>query len=766
MRYGSCPMMGPAVLLAAMASAQTGPAVLLAAMTAAQTPAVVIFKRARTGSTWMADMLAQEAQVAFFRHEAHSCFPGDAARTKLAYEIMVRRPTCATPMCAPKGNADWLAAPTTTDCLTGKLVGFDVKPSHAPALSWDHDWPRILAKPVKTVVYVRTNTIKHAVSALHAEILVQACDTHKALSDAAKKCAAENKEALGKKISVDARSLSVSARKTGRAWVDLLENATKASGGPVFLMYYEALQRDARAELGRLFEFVGLRPPALPSSSSVKITPDDLRETLNDFAQVQDDLARLDPALLPQLQDTTFTIFRELYIPDNTSTSFKRYEVPPPRSHFIVVTTQRSGSGWLLDELKKPDCLDSGRELFDTNPKHNFSWSSRSARAAVDGFLRMAPGGANTFSMDVGDKFHAVAHKWGKQQPDPKRRYGFKWMLNQPTHDLFNDAFQGWLFPLLRERRGKLVFLVRQHLLRQMVSIEANKADAERADHKAHAHSNEEARDHSQPVALPVGTRLMRHLDFELARIAKMERLAALAAAAGVGVRTVSYEDLNADRAQFDALRRWLASDDPCADAFAAKPDTQMKIHGDGHWQRYVSNWGEVAESLQGTRYAVYLDEAYVPRGGDAWEQLRDAPRGSTLTRAKKRNTTQPLTKAARPGRIYPKDRPGCLTAGRDHHCRMKSTGNVTLVSGASTKALKEEISRRADFAKRFPVKVKVPRAESKPRPARAHKPASFASRFSPFSSAHHTPSATPRPAPRPQTSWLGRWLPDGSPGG
>ena len=43
------------------------------------------------------------------------------------------------------------------------------------------------------------------------------------------------------------------------------------------------------------------------------------------------------------------------------------------------------------------------------------------------------------------------------------------------------------LLPLLREHRGKLVFLVRQYLLRQMVSREANKIDAELSEkHVAH----------------------------------------------------------------------------------------------------------------------------------------------------------------------------------------------------------------------------------------------------------------------------------------
>ena len=138
----------------------------------------------------------------------------------------------------------------------------------------------------------------------------------------------------------------------------------------------------------------------------------------------------------------------------------------------------------------------------------------------------------------------------------------------------------------------------------------------------------------------------------------------------------MSYEDLDADKSQFDALRSWLVDGDECASAFVERPATIFKIHGDAHWQKYVSNWNEVSKSLQGTRYAVYLDEAYVPRGGDAWEKLRDAP---VSRKEKVHDTYQPHTKTERPGRLYPRDVPGCVTAGKDHHCRMKTYGNRTV---------------------------------------------------------------------------------------
>ena len=63
-------------------------------MALAQQPApIVVFKKARTGSTWLADVLEKDERVAFFRHEAQGCFSDDADRTRKAFEVMVRRPT-------------------------------------------------------------------------------------------------------------------------------------------------------------------------------------------------------------------------------------------------------------------------------------------------------------------------------------------------------------------------------------------------------------------------------------------------------------------------------------------------------------------------------------------------------------------------------------------------------------------------------------------------------------------------------------------------
>ena len=98
-------------------------------------------------------------------------------------------------------------------------------------------------------------------------------------------------------------------------WVRMLENARNASGQERFpLIYYEGLQRDPRAEIGRLFAHLGLPAPVkikLSGTANVKLTSDDLRDSVLNFSEVEDDLER-SPCLAEQLRAASFEIFPAL----------------------------------------------------------------------------------------------------------------------------------------------------------------------------------------------------------------------------------------------------------------------------------------------------------------------------------------------------------------------------------------------------------------------------------------------------------------------
>jgi len=274
---------------------------LAAAAAATRTPSangttarLAILKNARTGSTWMADMLKRQPATAFWVHEGFVCLKGRG--TDASYRAM--RSVLAAPACDMRCGKDdgdtrlgageaWRAAPR---CLANRLVGFDVNPQHwqdGSPMSWDGQWAPLLRLPeVTTVVYVRSNLAKLYVSKKHVERLVGLCRTHKVRAGE-DDCYEAHKAALDEPLNVTAYELAYEAWELGRRWLSILGHARSASGRERFpVVYYEALQADARAEFGRLFAHVGLPRPAKISTRSVKVTADKLKHAVRDFKGV------------------------------------------------------------------------------------------------------------------------------------------------------------------------------------------------------------------------------------------------------------------------------------------------------------------------------------------------------------------------------------------------------------------------------------------------------------------------------------------------
>jgi len=307
---------------------------------------IVVFKESRTGSTWMADMLAHEPAVAYFEHEANNCFNkkvqvdpsrvrSDTLRTFLG---ILGAPRCnmtckayddaGVPTFAVAAAEDPRARPS---CLAGKIVGFDVAAEHllrqnAAPLTWRGDWPRLLRLPdVTPVVYARSNLVKRKVSNVHADVLQKFCwGTHKVVTARARECYEEHRAELEKPLTLHAGKLAAGAHADALKWSALLDNVTEAAGGArPFVMYYEALQLDPKAEIERLFAAVGLGgkgepvPEVLARSTSVKITSDDLRRSVANFDDVAGELDALDPCLAAQFRDADSAVFADLCLPGN-----------------------------------------------------------------------------------------------------------------------------------------------------------------------------------------------------------------------------------------------------------------------------------------------------------------------------------------------------------------------------------------------------------------------------------------------------------------
>ena len=305
---------------------------------------LVVFKNSRTGSTWMADMLNHEPAVDFFAHEANNCFhrrgsdpralrfvQNDTFHTFLG---ILGAPRCnmscietdhfGVPKMAAEAAVDPRSRP---ECLADKIVGFDVAADHvlrdgAPALSWDLHWPFLLKLPdVFSVVYARSNLVKRAVSARHVDVFQHLCfGTHKVVSEKAHACYEQHKAELDAPLNVSGEWIIKHANTDATHWVELLENVTKASGAPPFVMFYENLLVDPKKELERLFRAVGLGRhgsdvDVVAQSTSLKITPDDLRLQIADFAAVEADLDKEDPCLGDMLRDTSDVVYEDICLP-------------------------------------------------------------------------------------------------------------------------------------------------------------------------------------------------------------------------------------------------------------------------------------------------------------------------------------------------------------------------------------------------------------------------------------------------------------------
>ena len=292
---------------------------------------IAMFKESRTGSTWAADLLANEPAVNFFAHEAHSCCRSGVNDTFRTFYAILAAPTCAMD-CGDRdarGVPVWAAAAPREPpaACAGAVSGFDISPRHAlfhdaPPLSWADDWPRLLRLPgVLTVVYARTNLVKRAVSKLHADVLVEHCyGTHKVLSARAHACYEDHKALMDRPLELSAAYLAKSTHKDAELFVDIIGAAARASGGRPFLWYYEALMIDAPAEISRLLRAVGLPETATrnvtAASDSTKITADDLHVSVVNFTAVLADLEPLSPCLYAQAVDTVPRLVPTLCLED------------------------------------------------------------------------------------------------------------------------------------------------------------------------------------------------------------------------------------------------------------------------------------------------------------------------------------------------------------------------------------------------------------------------------------------------------------------
>jgi len=157
---------------------------------------------------------------------------------------------------------------------------------------------------LRVVAYIRTNIVKHAVSAVRAEMLFQKCNTNIMYANS-------NCKLDGGKTYVDVRVFDDRLKLMMAMDEKVLETARILTGGNFFYVQYEYLLNDPK-NINQLFVWLGLNPQDVKISGikgrcqniCVKHTSDDLQTVVANYRELEEWIVKQYPCLVSQLRET------------------------------------------------------------------------------------------------------------------------------------------------------------------------------------------------------------------------------------------------------------------------------------------------------------------------------------------------------------------------------------------------------------------------------------------------------------------------------
>jgi LPS sulfotransferase NodH len=249
-------------------------------------------------------------------------------------------------------------------------------------------------------------------------------------------------------------------------------------------------------------------------------------------------------------------------------------------TRFVVLSTQRSGSTWVVDMLTSHPRVVAYSELFMHGGKGTPKWGKEQALPYWQTFIRERRGGRATrpywLWRYLGQAF--------EDRPGVEA-IGFKLMYSQLT------PVAKPLMPALWLKRVRIIHLIRRNALDVVLSKEAGQA------RRGVLHARE--------GQLVEAVRVRLDTDDLMERLAAHERAIAGARVrfkrVGLPYREVVYEDLVADEAGgFGALFEFLGVEP------APVSSSLQKVNPTAH-EELIENYGEVREALDGTKFAEQL---------------------------------------------------------------------------------------------------------------------------------------------------------------
>ncbi|CAI5479950.1 unnamed protein product [Closterium sp. Yama58-4] len=247
-----------------------------------------------------------------------------------------------------------------------------------------------------------------------------------------------------------------------------------------------------------------------------------------------------------------------------------------PVHNFVVLSMQRSGSGWFETFLNSHPNISSHGEIFIVKPR-------RANMSAV----------AETL-----DSVYNLDWASSAAKNSCTSAVGFKWMLNQGAMEFSGDVVE-----YFRKHHVSVILLIRKNVLRRLISILANAYDRKTqlvGVHKSHTHSKEEA----EKLATFRPNVNAKHLEGNLQRVQEMVD-DALRAFNGTRRMLVYYEDVVKNRTILENVQRFLGV--PTQELTSK----QVKIHT-RPLRETIENYDAVAAKLKGTEFEKFLeDESY-----------------------------------------------------------------------------------------------------------------------------------------------------------
>ncbi|CAK9867879.1 unnamed protein product [Sphagnum jensenii] len=245
-----------------------------------------------------------------------------------------------------------------------------------------------------------------------------------------------------------------------------------------------------------------------------------------------------------------------------------------PVHGFVILSMQRSGSGWFETLLNNHPNISSHGEIFKVKPRHQNLTTITETLDAI-------------YNLD----WYSSASK-----NECTSAVGFKWMLNQGAME-YNREVAAYF-----EKKGvSVILLLRRNLLKRIISILANAYDSVakplNGTHKSHVHSHDEAKKLAEykPIInithLPENFQRMQEITNDACHFFNSTHLF-----------VVYYEDLVTNSQSLEEVQIFLGVEPRKLESL------QVKIHTKPLSQQ-IQNWDEVLVRLKGTKFESFLHE-------------------------------------------------------------------------------------------------------------------------------------------------------------